>query len=99
MVGLIDLFDYDPVNLRAGIGIVIEEKFRRKHYAENAIGLLKEYSFKILKLNQLYCNISEDNEQSLKLFQKTGFEISGKKLSWINSEKGFKDVFFLQLIQ
>lgn len=99
IVGFIDLFDYDPINLRAGIGIVVDEKFRRKHYAENAIEIVKEYSFKVLKLNQLYCDISEENEQSLKLFEKTGFKITGKKLSWINSEIGFKNVIFMQLIQ
>ena len=96
--GFIDLFDYDPFHLRAGIGIVITEKERRKHYASNALTLLTDYSFKVLKLNQLYCNISEDNNKSLELFKKSGFKISGKKLEWINTETGFKDVYFLQLI-
>ena len=96
-VGFIDLFNYDPFHLRAGTGIVISDKERRKHYASNAISLLKDYSFKVLKLNQLYCDISEDNNKSLELFEKAGFIISGKKLEWINSEKGFKDVYFLQL--
>ena len=97
-VGFIDLFDYDPYHLRAGVGIVISEKERRKHYASNALTLLTDYSFKILKLNQLYCIISEVNNKSLELFKKSGFKISGKKLEWINSETGFKDVYFLQLL-
>ena len=97
-VGFIDLFNYDPFHLRAGVGIVITEKERRKKYAENAVALLIDYSFKILKLNQLYCNISEDNHQSIRLFEISGFKISGTKYKWINSESGFKDVLFLQLI-
>jgi diamine N-acetyltransferase len=95
-VGFIDLFDYDPINLRAGIGIVIIEKYRRKTYAENAIELIKAYAFKVLRLNQLYCDISEDNNKSLKLFQKAGFQISGRKLKWLNAETHYKDVQFLQ---
>lgn len=98
VVGFIDLFNYDPFHLRAGMGIVIIEDARQKQYASNAVSLLIDYSFKVLKLNQLFCNISDDNEKSLQLFQKAGFIISGKKLKWINSEKGFKDVNFLQLL-
>jgi len=96
--GFIDLFDYDPIHMRAGIGIVIIESERRKHFAENALYILINYAFKNLKLSQLYCNISEDNHSSIKLFEKAGFKITGKKEKWINSESGFKDVYFLQLI-
>ena len=96
-VGFIDLFNYDPYHLRAGIGIVITENERGKHFAGNAISLLTDYSFNVLKLNQLYCIISEDNKQSLELFKKFGFKINGKKEQWINTGEGFKDVFFLQL--
>ena len=96
-VGFIDLFNYDPYHLRAGIGIVITENERGKHFASNAISLLLDYSFNVLKLNQLYCIISEDNKQSLELFKKFGFKITGKKEQWINTGTGFKDVYFLQL--
>ena len=97
IAGMIDLFDYDPINLRAGIGIIITEHERRKAYASNSLNLIIDYSFQILKINQLYCNISEDNIQSLELFKKLGFKISGKKEQWINTGEGFKDVYFLQL--
>ena len=97
IAGMIDLFDYDPINLRAGIGIIITEHERRKAYASNSLNLIIDYSFQILNINQLYCNISEDNIQSLELFKKLGFKISGKKEQWINTGEGFKDVYFLQL--
>lgn len=97
VVGMIDLFDYEPIHLRAGVGINIIKNEQRKNYAESALIILKEYCFNILRLNQVYCNISSDNKASIKLFEKVGFKFSGKKKQWLNTSEGFKDVLFYQL--
>ena len=48
-IGLIDLFDFDPRNNRAGIGIVIQkEENQRKNIGSEALGLLIKYSFYIV---------------------------------------------------
>ncbi|MCW3101905.1 MAG: acetyltransferase, ribosomal protein N-acetylase [Bacteroidetes bacterium] len=99
-VGSIDLFDFDPNNLRAGVGILIADKTDRgKGYASEALGLLKNYCFEILNLQQIYCNITTDNEPSILLFQKHGFQITGIKKHWIRSGSGYKDELLLQLIR
>ncbi len=97
-VGLIELFDYEPIHMHAGIGIYIVKSEQRKNYAEQAIHLIIMYCKNILRLNQIYCNISYDNTASIKLFEKTGFKHTGTKKQWLNTEKGFKDVLFYQLI-
>jgi diamine N-acetyltransferase len=97
-IGFIDIFDFDPVHLRAAAGIIVFEPYRRNNYALNALEVLKSYIFKTLRLNQLYCHISEDNIKSIKLFEKAGFIKTGTKLNWINSEKGFKNVRFYQCL-
>ena len=78
-VGCIDLFHFDEKSLTAGIGILIDKKYRKNGYASDALSLLIKYSFEILNLNQLHCNISEDNKASIKLFQKHKFKIADKK--------------------
>jgi len=99
-VGCIDLFDFEPNHLRAGIGILIAEKGdRRKGYASEALKLLTGYGFNSLNLNQLYCNITTDNEASILLFQKHGFQITGIKKKWIRDGLSFKDELLLQLIR
>src|SRR5690606_34689132 len=61
-LGMIDLFDFDFKNSRAGIGILVKETSdRQKGYGREALQLLINYSFSHLNLHQLYCNISEDN--------------------------------------
>jgi diamine N-acetyltransferase len=98
-VGAIDLFDFDPYHNRAGVGILIGEKSdRKKGYASAALEEFIGYSFNTLLLHQLYCNITQGNEESLKLFKKFGFKISGKKTEWIKRPGGYVEEYLLQLI-
>ena len=99
-VGCIDLFDFEPNHLRAGIGILIADKSdRKKGYASEALEILIEYCFLSLNLHQLYCNIGIDNEHSVLLFQKHGFKISGIKKEWLREGTNFKDELLLQRIR
>ena len=97
-VGIIDLFEFDPIHQRAGLGILIASAAdRRQGYAYQAILQMIEYSRKILFLNQLYCNISASNTASVQLFGKAGFEITGTKKEWLRIENGWEDELLLQL--
>ncbi len=98
-LGLIDVFDFDFKNKRAGIGIVIaDSKNRGKGYGKEALKLLVNYCFAKLNLHQLYCNISESNTESLKLFKNQGFEIIGLKKDWNYYNKSFSNEYLLQNI-
>ncbi len=98
-VGAIDLFDFDPFNLRAGIGILISDKEdRKKGYATEALQTLIRYSFDTLLLKQLFCNITENNTDSLQLFIRQGFVITGQKKDWIKTRDGWMTEYFLQLV-
>ena len=73
-IGLIDLFEFDPKNNKAGVGIVIQQDDNRKqNIGSEALELLIKYSFYNLNLHQLYANISIENEASIALFTKFGF--------------------------
>ena len=79
-LGMIDLFDFDFKNSRAGIGVLVKDSInRKKGFGKEALQLLINYSFKHLNLHQLYCNISEDNQASIKLFTSQGFNEIGLK--------------------
>lgn len=98
-VGAVDLFDFEPYHLRAGVGILIHNKTdRNKGYASNALQALSNYSFEIIGLKQLYANISTDNINSIKLFENSGFQEVGVKVDWIRSTTGWKNEIMLQKI-
>ena len=98
-VGAIDLFDFDPYNSRAGVGLLIYSKEdRSKGYASAALGLVIGYCFNKLNIHQLYANIYTRNEPSIYVFEKFGFEICGTKKQWLRTESGWNDEYLLQLI-
>jgi len=98
-LGLIDLFDFDPKNNRAGVGIVIQDNENRKHnIGSEALGLLIEYAFYNLNLHQLYANIGAENDASKALFAKFGFEMIGVKKDWTFVNGIYKDEAVFQLI-
>jgi diamine N-acetyltransferase len=98
-LGLIDLFDFDPKNNRAGVGIVIQkDNNRNQNIGSEALDLLIEYAFFNLNLHQLYANIGTDNVASTALFTKFGFEIVGVKKDWTLVNGVYKDEAVFQLI-
>lgn len=98
-VGLIDLFDFDPANQRAGIGIIIaDEADRGKGLGSEALGLVKQYAFSILNLHQLYANIDTSNIASATLFTNFGFDLIGIKKEWNKRGTTYADEALYQLI-
>jgi len=98
-LGMIDLFDFDFKHKRAGVGILIKEQNDRlKGYGGEALKLLIDYSFTHLDLNQLYCNISEENDASIKLFSNQGFKKIGLKKDWNFVNGSYKNEYLFQLI-
>ena len=99
-IGLIDLFDFDPKNKRAGVGIIIQnESDRHSGYGKEALGLVIGYAFNQLQLHQLYANISTENSASLSLFTTFGFEKIGVKKDWNFTRNRFHDEALFQLIK
>ena len=97
-IGAIDLFEYNAVHRRAGVGIIIDEKFRKKGFASMAIDLIIKYAFSHLNLYQLWACILDDNIASQNLFSKAGFELSASKKNWIFSGDMWHNEYIYQLI-
>lgn len=97
-IGTIDLFDFNPMHRRVGVGILIRDDYRGKGYAGQALDAVIDYCFNTLMVHQVFCNIRSDNEVSLKLFTSRGFEITGNKKDWLLSDHQWKDEYLLQLI-
>lgn len=98
VVGMIDLFDFDPFHRRAAMGLLIDPEHQRKHYGTMALELLEEYAFKFLGIHMLYAYVPVANEASLHLFEKKGFVNSGTMKAWIRVATQYEDVAFMQKI-
>ncbi|MBF8964731.1 GNAT family N-acetyltransferase [Pontibacter sp. FD36] len=90
-IGAIDLFDFDPLHSRAGIGIVVSAQYRGKGHASEALNLLLDYCQHTLQLHQVYCSITASNHSSIKLFKNAGFEEVGMRRDWLHRSDGTWD--------
>ena len=97
-VGAIDLFDFDPQSLRAGVGVVISAEYRERGYAKDALNILEYYAKDVLRMHQLWCSIGADNKASIRLFQGAGFVECGRRREWILTADGAIDEILMQKI-
>ena len=98
-VGTIDLFEYDVLHGRAGIGILIYDRSDRgRGYAADAVETLCRYARERLRMHQLWCNVGAENEASLRLFRRLGFREIGRKRDWLWTPDGYGDEIMLQKI-
>lgn len=98
VLGLVDLFNYDPQHQRAGIGILILKGHQNKGVGTEALKVFMNYAFTHLCLHQLYANIPSDNTKSIQLFEKSNFTKIGTQKDWIKSNSVYKDVDLYQSI-
>jgi len=96
--GAVDLYDFDPFNRRAGVGILIDKKFRKQGLGLQTLILLEEYAFGFLKLRQLYAFVPVKNKESTSLFTKAFYLPVGILKEWLSGEESFEDVQVMQKI-
>ena len=91
-VGFIDLFDYEPLHHRAGVGLAVRKQDQNKGIWQSAaLELIGVYAQKHLQLHQLYANIAEENKISIQLFEGQGYCFAGKKKDWNFYEGQYHD--------
>lgn len=95
-VGVIDICDFDPVNRRAAVGIMIDREFQRRGYGRDALNILSRYCHEKLGMHQLYATVSLDNAASLALFRGCDFKTCGRLQSWLRRGDSYLDVYLLQ---
>ncbi|MDR3251143.1 MAG: GNAT family N-acetyltransferase [Tannerella sp.] len=98
VVGMIDLYDFEPFHRRAAIGIIIDGSYRQKGVAAEALTLLCEYAFSFLKLHQLYAFIQGGNEASVRLFKRCNFKMRGLLPDWVQNGDDYDNVLLFSLI-
>lgn len=81
-LGCIDLFDFDPRNRRAAIGMYIAPEARGKGVGKRAVQLLEEYAFGFLKLRVLYAIIATTNTACSELYSHAGYSPSSPLKAW-----------------
>lgn len=97
IVGIIDVFNFDPTHRRAEIGILVKNQYRKKGYAQAALDKIICYSREIIHIHQLYAYVGEDNIESKKSFLTAGFVTSTMLQDWLFDGHDYKNAVLMQL--
>lgn len=98
-IGLFDLFDFDPVHSRAGVGVLIgEPAFRGQGWGTQMLEAGLTYVRNALNLRLLHCQITAHNAASIRLFTAAGFEEVGRHPAWLLGPDGPLDTVLYQKI-
>ena len=96
-VGIADLVNFDPRNLRAEVGIVIAVPYRRCGYAMKALSELADYARRVIHLHQLYAIVDPSNTASIALFEKAGYQKTAEMSDWLFDGHSYRSASLLQL--
>ncbi len=81
-LGCVDLFDLDPRNRRAAIGMYIAPEYRGKGVGRLTLEQLEFYAFDFLHLRVLYAVIATNNIPCSSLYRSAGYTPSTPLSSW-----------------
>lgn len=95
-MGTVDFFNFDPLNNRAELGLLVASEYRGKGVGRMALDLLCDYARNHIGLKQLYIYVDVTNEACLALFKSYGFEQSGLLKSWVKRGNTYRDAVVLQ---
>jgi diamine N-acetyltransferase len=96
-IGYVDLFEFDPSHMRAGVGILIgDTSYRRQGLGLETLNLLAHYAFTVLNIHQLFCHIHVNNEASIRLFSAAGYALAGELRDWTLRNGNWLNVFVMQ---
>ena len=97
-VGCVELYNYDPVNRRAAVGLVVSNEFRRQGYGTAMIQTLTLFCQQNTSLHQVYADIAATNIPSIHIFQRAGYQHCATLHDWVVRSNRFIDTFRYQLI-
>ncbi len=98
-VGCIDIFDFDPLNAHACVGVLIDKDYRLRGYAREALELIEAFMKETLRVHVIRADVEETNVGSCALFRSAGYRQTGRLEDWIRRGEGyFAELVFLKRV-
>ena len=99
LIGNLSLMDMNILSGKASLGIFIgDEKNRNKGYGPEAIKLIVDYGFNILRLHNIDLRVFSFNERAIKAYEKVGFKEYGRRHESYFLDGKYYDEIFMEII-
>lgn len=100
LIGNVSLFKINKTHQEATLGIFIGEKENRgKGYGREAIELILDYGFSFLNLHNIMLNVFDFNEDAVRLYEKIGFRVFGRRSEVHYLDGKRHDQLFMEILK
>lgn len=82
-IGTIDIYDFDPANGHATVGVYISSRHRGHGYGLQALMLATDYAHRCVGIKQLIAIAAADNTASQAMLQSAGYRHCGTLSQWL----------------
>lgn len=94
--GCVDIYNYDPLNRRCAVGIMVAKEYRRQGYALAMLHAVE--TCHVTPLHTVYADIAATNTASIALFAKAGYTECGHFHDWLAVDGKYVDTIRMQKI-
>ena len=84
-IGTIDIYDFDPANMHATIGVYTSTAHRGKGYGVQPLQSATNYALQYLEMKQLIAIVAADNHASQAMLAKAGYSRCGTLPHWLRT--------------
>ena len=99
LVGCICVINIDSAINKAELGYFLAEKYQGKGYITKSLKAVIENLFNHRDIIRLEINVSEENNKSIKIAEKLGFSLEGKKLKGEYLDNRYHNVLMYALLK
>ena len=99
LIGVIGYVNIKPESLRAEVGYVLNNDYARKGISYEALQVVLDYGFEVMKLHSVEAIIHAENHASVKLIEKAGFVKEAYFKDYIFHNGRFHDELVYSLIR
>lgn len=98
-IGLFDVFNANPIHLRAEVAMLVDPKFRGQGLGYKGLQLVERWAFSRVGLKCLHAEVFTSNISAIRVFQACGYETAGLLKAWYRVGPEFRDVQIFQRIK
>ena len=100
LIGNCGVFDFDPVNSSAELGIMIGEKSEwNKGYGSEVMSLLMKHCFETLNLNRVFLKVYTENIRAVRSYEKAGFVLEGRLREAVYKFGKYDDILIMSVLR
>lgn len=77
VIGTAMMFNFDKVANHAEVGYVFHQDYWGRGLCTETVALINDFAFQVLKLHKLHARVVDANKGSVRVLEKSGYELEG----------------------